>query len=91
MENSVPCCVCCQGNGATLNGRPIRASAAQDLPRALLATEIGVTRDAATFQVGGGGGGCGCGCGCGCVGVRVGVGECLCVCVCVRACRSALK
>lgn len=61
MENSVPCCVCCQGNGATLNGRPIRASAAQDLPRALLATEIGVTRDAATFQVGGGGGGCGCG------------------------------
>ncbi|KAF5840286.1 hypothetical protein DUNSADRAFT_17254 [Dunaliella salina] len=39
-----------KGSGAFLNGRPIRCSGAQDMKRALLATEIGVTRDETTFH-----------------------------------------
>uniref|UniRef100_A0A7S0SWN5 Inositol-1-monophosphatase n=1 Tax=Mantoniella antarctica TaxID=81844 RepID=A0A7S0SWN5_9CHLO len=37
-----------KGQGATRNGKPIRASAVTELGKALVATEIGVSRDAAT-------------------------------------------
>ena len=40
--------VAVRGQGATLNGAPITVSAETDLAKALLATEVGVTRDAET-------------------------------------------
>ena len=40
--------VATRGQGATLNGRPIKASQTEALGSAIFATEIGVTRDEAT-------------------------------------------
>ena len=38
------------GNGARLNGKPISVSKVSDLGKALIGTEIGVSRDAATVD-----------------------------------------
>ena len=38
-----------RGGGATLNGKAIRVSEASDVGKALIATELGTARDAATF------------------------------------------
>lgn len=39
-----------QGNGAFLNGQPIRASQESELGKALIITEVGTARDADTFD-----------------------------------------
>lgn len=45
-----PCLGCAQGHGAYRNGKRIHVSGQQELAQALLATEVGVNRDPATFR-----------------------------------------
>lgn len=42
-------CAGCRGGGATLNGKQIHVSQIEDLGSALVATELGTTRDPAGF------------------------------------------
>lgn len=51
MHIRAPCMGrCAQGCGAALNGQPISVSGTEQMAHALLATEVGVTRDPATFR-----------------------------------------